>query len=156
MTDILVRRVMPGDRDSWAEMRADLWPEETTGDHARELELIFATGPTDRGAAFVAEGAGGVLIGFVEMSVRGYAEGCDTNRVGYCEGWYVKSAYRRSRVGAALMASGIEWARARGCTEFASDALLDNEVSHAAHKALGFEEVCRIVTFKLRSGCLTV
>ena len=51
---------------------------------------------------------------------------------------------------AALMAAGVEWARARGCTEFASDALLDNSLSHAAHKALGFVETCRIVCFKLR------
>jgi aminoglycoside 6'-N-acetyltransferase I len=48
----------------------------------------------------------------------------------------VKPAYRRSGVGARVIAAGIEWARARGCTEFASDALLDNEVSHTAHKAL--------------------
>jgi aminoglycoside 6'-N-acetyltransferase I len=50
------------------------------------------------------------------------------------------------------MATGREWARARGCTEFAPDALLDNEVSHATHKALGFEEVVRIVCFKLSDG----
>jgi aminoglycoside 6'-N-acetyltransferase I len=48
------------------------------------------------------------------------------------------------------MAAGIAWARGRGCTEFAADALLDNEVSHAAHRALGFEEVERIVCFRLR------
>ena len=51
--------------------------------------------------------------------------------------------------GRALMAAGVEWARARGCTEFASDALLENELSHAAHKALGFVETCRIVCFRL-------
>lgn len=60
------------------------------------------------------------------MSIRGYAEECSTSRVGYVEGWYV----------------------ARGCTEFASDALIHNYVSHAAHRALGFEEVVRIVCFK--------
>jgi aminoglycoside 6'-N-acetyltransferase I len=89
------------------------------------------------------------LVGFVEMSVRNYAEDCETDRVGYCEGWYVKPQHRRTGVGRALMAAGVEWARARGCTEFASDALLENELSHAAHKALGFQETCRMVTFKL-------
>ena len=151
-----VRPVHPGDRDAWAAMRADLWPEEGPGQHAREVDELLAAGPTDRGATLVAEGKNGDLAGFVEMSVRNYGEGCDTDRVGYCEGWYVRPAYRRSGVGRALMAAGIEWARTRGCTEFASDALLDNELSHAAHKALGFEEVCRIVTFKLPSGRLTV
>jgi aminoglycoside 6'-N-acetyltransferase I len=109
----------------------------------------MAAGPTDRGATLVAESRDGALVGFVEMSVRNYAEECETDRVGYCEGWYVKEAYRRRGAGRLLMRAGVEWARARGCTEFASDALLDNERSHAAHTALGFKEVCRIVCFKL-------
>ena len=133
-------------------MRADLWPEPTPGDHAREVAELLAAGPTDRGATLVAEGENGELLGFVEMSVRNYAEDCETDRVGYCEGWYVKPGYRRSGVGGVLMAAGIEWARARGCVEFASDALLENEVSHIAHKALGFEEVGRIVCFKLSTS----
>jgi len=40
------------------------------------------------------------------------------------------------------------WGRSQGCTEFASDALLENEVSEVAHKALGFIEVERIRCFK--------
>lgn len=40
------------------------------------------------------------------------------------------------------------WAREHSLTEFASDALLDNTVSHEAHRALGFEEAERIVTFR--------
>ena len=146
---LTVRFVRQTDRDAWAGMRADLWPEARPGEHAREVTELLAAGPTDRGTTLVAEDGNGELLGFVEMSVRNYAEDCDTDRVGYCEGWYVKPAYRRSGAGRALMAAGIEWARSRGGTEFASDALLDNNVSHAAHRALGFEEVVRIVCFKL-------
>jgi aminoglycoside 6'-N-acetyltransferase I len=40
-----------------------------------------------------------------------------------------------------------DWARARGCRELASDALLDNEASQRAHRALGFEETERVVYF---------
>ena len=36
----------------------------------------------------------------------------------------------------------------QGCTEFASDALLDNKISEAAHLALGFEETEQIRCFK--------
>lgn len=132
-------------------MRNTLWPHGSLGEHAREIEGLLATGPTDRGATLIAEGRDGELIGFVELSVRNYAEDCETDRVGYCEGWYVKPEHRRTGVGRALMAAGVEWARARGCAEFASDALLENELSHAAHKALGFVETCRIVCFKLSS-----
>lgn len=131
-------------------MRTELWPEGTIDEHSREVGSLLVTGPTDRSATFVAEASGGELLGFVELSVRNYAEGCATDRVGYCEGWYVRPEHRRSGVGRALMAAGVEWSRARGCTEFASDALLENELSHAAHRALGFEETGRVVTFKLR------
>ena len=151
-TGFLVRPVTLPDGPAWAAMRADLWPEETPGQHAGEVAELLAAGPTDRGATLVAEGGDGELLGFVEMSVRNYAEDCETDRVGYCEGWYVKPAYRRSGVGRSLIEGGVAWARARGCTEFASDALIDNDLSHAAHKALGFEEVCRIVCFKLSDG----
>jgi aminoglycoside 6'-N-acetyltransferase I len=34
-----------------------------------------------------------------------------------------------------------------GCTELASDALLDNQASHAMHEALGFAETERVVYF---------
>ena len=39
-------------------------------------------------------------------------------------------------------------ARSRGCTEFASDRLLDNEASGAFHLAAGFEETERVVCYR--------
>jgi len=41
-----------------------------------------------------------------------------------------------------------DWARSQGCTEFASDALIDNHVSAAAHRALGFQETVQIRCFR--------
>jgi hypothetical protein len=46
-------------------------------------------------------------------------------------------------VGAELMRSAEDWARAQGCLEMASDALINNEGSLRAHEALGFEIVDR-------------
>ncbi len=40
------------------------------------------------------------------------------------------------------------WAKQFACTEFASDAALDNTISHAMHRALGFQETERVVYFK--------
>ena len=37
-----------------------------------------------------------------------------------------------------------------GWRELASDALLDNEISHSVHRALGFEETERVVFFRKR------
>jgi aminoglycoside 6'-N-acetyltransferase I len=60
----------------------------------------------------------------------------------------VDADLRGTGVGRALMVAAEEWARAQGFTELASDALLDNSVSHAAHEALGFEVVEKIVVFR--------
>ena len=51
-------------------------------------------------------------------------------------------------VTAALVSAVADWARSVGCLEFASDAALDNEASHAVHRALGFAETERVVFFR--------
>lgn len=90
----------------------------------------------------------GSAIGFVELSIRNYAEDCATNRVAYLEGWYVDPQARRQGIGAALVHAAENWGRAQGCTEFGSDALIDNDVSAAAHQALGFTETAQIRCFR--------
>jgi len=47
-----------------------------------------------------------------------------------------------------LIAAAEEWGRSQGCREFASDAELDNDPSHAAHRALGFVEVGAVRCFR--------
>jgi aminoglycoside 6'-N-acetyltransferase I len=60
----------------------------------------------------------------------------------------VDATERRQGVGRALIQAAEDWARSRGYTEMASDALIDNEVSHASHHALGYKEVERLVMFR--------
>jgi aminoglycoside 6'-N-acetyltransferase I len=55
---------------------------------------------------------------------------------------------RRRGIARALVAAAAEWAQSRGCREFGSDALLENEVSHAVHRRLGFQESERVVFFR--------
>lgn len=97
---------------------------------------------------FVAERSDGTIAGFVEVGARPYADGCDTSPVGYIEAWYVDPDVRRSGYGLALLAAAEEWARGRGYLEMASDARLDNAVSHSAHQRAGYAEVDRIVQFR--------
>ena len=92
----------------------------------------------------------GRLAGFVEIGSRSYAEGCESAPVAYLEGWYVDPDARRSVLGRRLVEAAEDWARANGFTELASDAELDNEVSHRAHWALGFDEVERQACFRKR------
>lgn len=135
-----------GDDREWCRMRCALWPEGSSAEHERGMQQWLATPDT---AVFVAVRPGGRgLAGFAEVGTRPYADGCETSPVAYLEGWYVDPDARRSGVGAALIQAAEAWARACGLEEFASDALLDNELSHRAHKALGFAEVERAVHFR--------
>ena len=81
------------------------------------------------------------------MGTRPYADGCDSAPVAYVEAWYVDVDLRRTGWGGRLIAAAEAWARAQGFRELGSDALIDNEVSIRAHKALGFTEHERLVCF---------
>lgn len=117
-------------------MRAELWPgEELYEDPALTV--------------FVAEEREG-LVGFLELSLRSYAEGCDSSPVPYVEGWFVAEAWRRRGVGGALMQAAEEWSREHGFTEMGSDTQDWNRLSRDAHAALGFSEVETITVFRKR------
>ncbi len=123
---IPVRHATDQDAPTWLQMREALWPDES-GSHAGEVEQFFAGMLSMPLAVLIADDDSGRPVGFAELSIRNYAEDCVTDRVAYLEGWYVVPEARRRGVGRALVAAAEEWAREQGCTEFASDALLDND-----------------------------
>jgi aminoglycoside 6'-N-acetyltransferase I len=102
----------------------------------------------DDSEVFMVERDDGTAAGFVEVGSRPYADGCETSPVGYVEAWYVDPDVRGAGYGRALLQAAEDWARERGYREMASDALLDNDVSHAAHRRAGYEEVGRVVQFR--------
>lgn len=102
----------------------------------------------DDAAVFVAERPDGSVCGFVEAGSRPYVDGCNTSPVGYIEAWYVEPDVRRSGYGRALIEAAESWARGKGYSELASDALLDNTVSYEAHLRSGFSVVDRVVQFR--------
>lgn len=147
MADISVREVRPEDKAVWRDMRAALFGEDSSliGD----VEGYFAGDPMIA-RAFIAED--GRMLGFVELSLRNYAEGCDSSPVPYVEGLYVAEDARRRNVGRLLMAAAEDWARANGFTEMASDTQIENEASLGAHGAYGFTEVERIACLRKALG----
>lgn len=146
------RPVTLADRTEWLRMRMTLWPDADVQQVTRDVRQ-FLTAPDPARlptlhAVFVVPRPTGGLCGFVEVSIRTYAEGCETNRVGYIEGWYVDPDQRGQGIGRQLIAASEAWARSQGCTEMASDAELTNTASQAAHQRLGYEEVGRTVHFR--------
>ncbi len=144
---MMIRRVQPGDFEAWYRLRLSLWPDASQPEDEQDMHEYLTS---DTQAAFVAETADGRLIGFLEVNIRDYAEGCTTRHVGYIEGWFVEAEYRRQGIGAALVQAAEEWARSQGCREMASDCLLHNELSLAAHLALGYKETARLIHFAKR------
>jgi aminoglycoside 6'-N-acetyltransferase I len=140
-----VRHATLSDANGLARLRHALWPEGSPEQHRREIERSLQGGQT--APVLVAEDRSG-LLGFAELSIRPYAEGCETDRVGFLEGWFVIPEARQRGIGRKLVAAAETWARSAGCTEFASDAEADNNPSAAAHRALGFSEVGLIRCFR--------
>lgn len=142
-----VRHAVPSDREAWVRMRLALWPTESADDLAHDVDEFLAGNETQLSVVFVAVDGRGAPIGFLEVFIRNVAEGC-TGSAPYLEGWYVEPNARRTGVGRALVHAAEEWSRQRGFHEIASDTWLDNDASHRAHEALGFEEVERIVHYR--------
>jgi aminoglycoside 6'-N-acetyltransferase I len=133
------------DRWAWAEMRAALWPEESHQTHAEEVDRLLGSEDT---WGLIAETNDGAPVGFAEIAIRKYANGCTTRPVPFLEGIWVKAEFRRQGVGARLIESAAAFLSNRGYREIGSDAEIENRDSHAAHAGWGFTETERVVYFR--------
>lgn len=143
----VIERCTSSGQAGWLALRRELWPQSSDGEHLADMNAACAE--PERFAAFVAYDESGRAIGFVEASARtDYVNGTTSSPVGFLEGIHVIPGSRHQGVGRALVERVERWARDVGCTEMASDALLDNSASHAVHRALGFVETERVVYFR--------
>ena len=127
-----------------AALACELWPEQS----AEEMKEEFASLLSREDTAVFLHREKGEAVGFAQCQLRrDYVEGTETSPVGYLEGIYVREGARRQGIARGLLSSCESWARARGCTEFASDCELDNTDSQRFHRAVGFEEANRIVAY---------
>ena len=139
----IVRPISEKDLSEWFRLRRKLW--DATGDDGHKAEMLDILDHSDTQFVVVADSGNGKLAGFLEASIRPFVEDCESDNVGYLEGWFIDPEYRRQGLGRMLVAAAEEWARRKGCTEMASDAELGNEMSLAAHTRLGYQETSRLV-----------
>lgn len=144
--EFTIRPLTENDLSEWLRLRLLLWDELDENDHKGEMVDIIEN--SDSQFVVVADLGSGRLAGFLEASIRSHVEDCETENVGYLEGWFVEEEYRRSGIGSSLVAYAEGWARHKGCSEMASDAEVDNEVSQRAHAHLGYTETSRLVHLK--------
>ena len=127
-----------------AEMAVQLWKETTIEELAEEFAEIIRS---DECAVLISSEEN-TPVGFAQVQLRhDYVEGTDSSPVGYLEGIFVKREYRKHGYAKELLKHCEKWAMEKGCTEFASDCELTNEMSLAFHLNVGFTEANRIICF---------
>lgn len=142
--DSHVRKATKEDLDAVTHMGILLWPDNDFD----ELKEEFRVQLTSANQVVLVYEQDKNLLGFVHCSLRyDYVESCETSPVGFLEGIFVHESYRQQGIARALVKACEEWAKQKGCVEFASDAELPNVSSQRFHQKIGFEESNRVVYF---------
>ena len=140
----MIRKAEVHDLTTLAELAYQLWPDHMV----EEMHSEFAEMIAKPDAAFFLAYAEETAVGFAQCQLRhDYVEGTDSSPVGYLEGIYVTDDYRKQGFARELLAACENWAKEKGCTEFASDCELSNTQSLQFHLNVGFEEANRIICF---------
>ena len=142
---VIIRTMSEADRTSWAGMRQQLWDSLSVEDHLGEIAEMLAAYPKCMGYMAVVDDR---PVGFAEVCIREYANGCTARPVPFLEGIWVEPAHRQRDIGRMLIGRIERDMTAQGFDELCSDADIDNKASHHAHESWGFEETERVVYFR--------
>lgn len=139
-----IRKAIINDSKIAAELFIRMWEDHNLKDLQQELEEDI----TSDDAAIFLTYYEGIPIAMAQCSLRyDYVEGTATSPVGYLEGIYVEEEHRKFGIAKLLCKACEDWAKEKGCEEFASDCELSNEISLKFHLGIGFEEANRIICF---------
>ena len=128
-----------------AKLMKQLWPQLTDKETIDEVKR-YTNG---KNTAIFTEVEGNTIVGLALCSLRfDYVEGCKYSPVGFLEGIIVDEEYRLKNIAKNLCTKCEEWAKNKGCKEFASDCTLTNTNSIIFHLNIGFQEANRIIHFK--------
>jgi aminoglycoside 6'-N-acetyltransferase I len=127
------------------ELMKELWPHDS---YSKLINSINKSTHSVNNLFVILTNDRNEYIAFAEFSIRNdYVEGSKKTPVGYLEGIYVRKKYRKQGISRILLKYGENWAKMKGCHEFASDTELRNKLSQKVHKKLGFIAANKIVCF---------
>lgn len=140
-----IKKACENDCSSLAGLAVMMWNNHTADEPEQEFSELIKS---DNAACFI-KFCDGKAVGFAQCQLRNdYVEGTSSFPVGYLEGVFILREFRRRGFASELVKTCEQWAKEKGCAEFASDCELENSDSFMFHKALGFEEANRIICFK--------
>ena len=140
----MIEKAEAADCREAAEMAAEMWTDHDPGELEEEFEMLVQNPE----AVLFLYREERRTVGFAQCQLRhDYVEGTESSPVGYLEGVYVRPGFRRHGIAGALLTACEQWAREKGCREFASDCELDNTQSLSFHLRSGFREANRIICF---------
>lgn len=140
----MIRQATIEDSKIVAELALLLWPDNEIDELEKDIRESFSSNENSTFIYFDDD----VSSGFAQCGLRkDYVEGTESSPVGYLEGIFIKAEYRMTGIARQLLGECENWARAQGCSEFASDCELVNDESLKFHLNVGFEEANRIICF---------
>lgn len=140
----MIKRAEEKDIAALANLAAMMWSNHSIEELNNEFSDLFMK----EEAQFFLKYENDIPVGFAQCQLRhDYVEGTETSPVGYLEGIFVKEGFRHKGYAGALLAECENWAKSKGCKEFASDCELDNDDSLQFHRAMKFTEANRIICF---------
>ncbi|MBZ5763759.1 GNAT family N-acetyltransferase [Rhizobium sp. VS19-DR104.2] len=142
---ILIRKMQRTDSDLWAAMRSRLWDRLSFEEHSADIERLWNG---EKGNGYIAQTPDRTAVGFAEISIRDYANGCTAQPVPFLEGIWIDPNHRRNGIGRLLITNITDDLIVQGFHELCSDADVGNRRSHQAHKNWEFSETARVVYFR--------
>ena len=140
----MIRQADMRDVDTLTDLTLELWPDHSRQEMKTELQRQLSV---ERAVYFLAVEEE-KTAGFAQCQLRhDYVEGTESSPVGYLEGIYIREDWRKKGLARQLLETCEQWAKAQGCSEFASDCELSNLQSLEFHLKAGFTEANRIICF---------
>ena len=120
--------------EGWVRLQQRLWPDETLNDH-RSYARSLLKRPSACRLSGMRSRRNGRCLRRGDLR-RDYVNGCKSSPVGFLEGLYVEPRYRKRGLARLLCEAVEDGAKGMGCSEFASDVLLQNETGQRVHEPL--------------------
>lgn len=134
------RKATNADSEAIALLAVQMWASHTVEDLSNVFSSLMES---DNNALFLLI-INGTIEGFAQCGLRhDYVEGTNSSPVGF----FVQEEYRKQGYAKQLLNYCEKWAKKKGCSEFANDCELDNEISRQFHINLGFDGANRIICF---------